>query len=148
MRQQNQVSKLQKLIFKLFNRKQLSVEAQQLRSCHSRLSRFKQAMPVHHDVVRCVASYLQWDPACAMQCSPCPGPPSSRWRWRSKLFPYKTRPTCRCDGRGFCVYTVDDASPRLTLRCTCERDCIGAELELWAAACDVVVMVLKKSALV
>ena len=92
-------------------------------------------MPVHHDVVRCVASYLQRDPAGAMQCSPCLGPSASRWRLRSKLFPYKTPPTCRCDGRGFCVYTVDDASPRLTLRCTCVRDCLGAERALWAAAC-------------
>ena len=105
-------------------------------------------MTVHHDVVRCVALYLQRDPAGAMQCSPCLGPPASRWRLRSKLFPYKILPLCRCDGRGFCVYTVDDDTPRLTLRCTCVRGCVGSERVLWAAACDAVGMVLKKRGLV
>ena len=93
-------------------------------------------MPVPYDVVRRVASYLQRDPAGAMQCSTCPGPLPERWRWRSKLSPHDPYPTCMCDGRGFCVYTVDDASPRLTLRCTCVRNCLGAERELWAAACE------------
>ena len=98
--------------------------------------------PPGHDVVSRIASYLQRDPAGATQCCPCPGPPAERWRWRSTLFPHKPLPTCKCDGRGFCLYSVDDASPRLTLRCTCVRNCIGAELELWAAACNTVAMVL------
>ena len=102
-------------------------------SCGSSGLTFKPAMSVPKDVVSHIASYLRRDPAGAKQCSPCPGPPALRWRWRSTLFPRNPLPACMCDGRGFCIYTVDDASPRLTLRCTRVRDCLWLKRHARAA---------------
>ena len=88
-----------------------------------------------------IASYLAARPSELKQCNPCPGPRTERWRLKSTLFPIETAFRCICNGRGYCIYSLD-MRPSLTLRCTCIHDCHTHPAAEWKAQAWKVVYVL------
>ena len=75
-----------------------------------------------------VMSYIAVKPGNEMkQCSQCAGPREVRWRWSSTLFPMPIQyEWCQCDGNGMCRWSLEDSplGPRMSLRCTCIKDCV------------------------
>ena len=88
-----------------------------------------------------IASYLAARPSELKQCNPCPGPRTERWRLKSTLFPIERAFRCICNGRGYCIHSLD-TRPSLTLRCTCIHDCHTHPAAEWKAQAWKVVYVL------
>ena len=79
-----------------------------------------------------IASYLAERPSELKQCNPCPGPLNERWCRTSNLFPMEKAFRCICNGRGYCIYSLD-TRPSLTLRCQCFHDCRSYPPAEWKA---------------
>ena len=92
-----------------------------------------------------IASLLAVRPSDLKQCAPCLGPRNERWRFKSTLFPMtmESAPQCICNGGGLCIYPLDDPQPRLTVRCTCIRECFDQPAAVFKEQAWKVIYVMK-----